>query len=252
MKTRDLYEALKTPRPPIEWLIEEWIGTSGLHLIAGAPKTGKSLLMAQMALAIGSGEPTLFLQRRLKRARILLLELEGSESSLLSRMTRIATERDLPISRGEVTFAVRPDLVLPRDIERLRDVVEETGAEALFIDPLAMISPGMAENDSGAMVALMHALGEIAKERAIILLAHTSKPPAVRSSDEARDPFHSIRGSSALFGAVDSAAILETTTPDGLLARLIIRPRDAKRSTIDLERGVDSLRWQPSQRGIAA
>jgi len=59
----------------------------------------------------------------------------------------------------------------------------------------------------------------------------------------ARDPFASIRGSSAIFAAADSAAILDTSE-DGLRAKLTIRPRDARRSIIDLERDAEGLLWR--------
>ena len=248
--TRDLDEALRSPREPISWLVEDLVPADGLSVWAGAAKSGKSLLACALALAVSSGEPHLWLGRRVKRARVLLVEMEGSPSSLLDRFARIAKERDLPVAPNDVRFTIRPDLTLPENLARLRETADEIEAGLVIIDPLYLIAGDRDENSSASMVPVLASLVDLAERRAVLLIHHTGKPAAERGST--RDAFASIRGSSSIFAAASAAAILETTSEDGLLARLNIRCRDSRRSIIDLERGADALLWRSAPRGVAA
>lgn len=240
---RDLAEAVRSPIAAPAWLLEEVVPEVGLTILAGAPKSGKSLLSVALALAVGSGEPHRFLGRRIARRPVLLVEMEGSEASLLDRARRIAVERDLPLGPGEIFVAHRPrGFTLPQHLEALRSAAEEVDAGLVIIDPLAAVLGGIDENSAAAIAPVLSALVDLGRDRAVLLIHHAGKPSAEKGAG-ARDPFAAIRGSSAIFAAADAAAVLEASD-DGLRARLVVRPRDARRSILDLERREDGLLWR--------
>ena len=240
---RDLAEAVRSPLAAPAWLVEEMIPETGLSLLVGAPKSGKSLLAMALALAIGNGEPHHYLGRRITRRPVLLVEMEGSEASLVDRTRRLAIERGLPFGPGEIFVAHRPrGFTLPHHLEALRSAADEVNAGLVIIDPLAAVLGGVDENSAAGIAPVLSALVDLGRDRAVLVIHHAGKPSAEKNA-AGRDPFVSIRGSSAIFAAADSAAVLETTD-DGLHARLVIRPRDARRSILDLERRDDGLLWR--------
>ena len=248
---RDLAEAARTPHEAPRWLVEELIPERGLSVLAAAPKAGKTLLSMALAMAVGAGSPHRFLGRKISRSRVLLVEMEGSESSLVDRATRISIERAEPFGSGEVYVSHRPrGFSLPQSFAELNSAAEEIDAGLIVLDPLASLLNGADENSASSLAPILNALAELSRERAVLVIHHSSKPASDKGAG-ARDPFASIRGSSAIFAAADSAAILDTSE-DGLRAKLTIRPRDARRSIIDLERDAEGLLWRNASAPVVA
>lgn len=75
LKTVNCEQLMTTPLKPIEFCVDGIIST-GLFVLAGAPKVGKSWLALDMALSISKGEE--FLYRETKRGTALYLCLEDS------------------------------------------------------------------------------------------------------------------------------------------------------------------------------
>lgn len=75
LKTVNCEQLMTTPLKPIGSCIDGIIST-GLFILAGAPKVGKSWLALDMALSIAKGER--FLCRETKRGTALYLCLEDS------------------------------------------------------------------------------------------------------------------------------------------------------------------------------
>ena len=136
------------------------------------------------------------------------------------------------------------DNLAPSEIARAK------AAGLIVLDPLASLLNGADENSASSLAPILNALAELSRERAVLVIHHSSKPASDKGAG-ARDPFASIRGSSAIFAAADSAAILDTAE-DGLRAKLTIRPRDARRSIIDLERDAEGLLWRNASAPVVA
>lgn len=71
------------PLPPIRFVVESLL-PSGLHLMAGSPKTGKSWLVLWLCLNISRGEPVW--NYRTRQGSVLYLALEDSLNRLQSRL----------------------------------------------------------------------------------------------------------------------------------------------------------------------
>lgn len=79
----DLYEQVFTSRQPlIDGLLY-----SGTYLLAGAPKVGKSFLVAQIAYHISTGQP--LWGYPVRRGGVLYLALEDDQQRLQGRMSRM-------------------------------------------------------------------------------------------------------------------------------------------------------------------
>lgn len=88
---RNLMQAVL--REPV-WAVEQLV-PEGLSVLASPPKTGKSFLVLQMALAVASGSP--FLGFRTTKGPVLYCALEDSPSRLSKRISLLADdERDVP------------------------------------------------------------------------------------------------------------------------------------------------------------
>lgn len=80
-------------REPV-WAVDQLV-PEGLSVLASPPKTGKSFLVLQMALAVASGSP--FLGFRTTKGPVLYCALEDSLSRLSKRISLLADdERDVP------------------------------------------------------------------------------------------------------------------------------------------------------------
>lgn len=82
-------------------------------------------------------------------------------------------------SLTELDPATRRERLRERDLVRLRQIVRDTGARLVVLDPFGAVVP-VGGNDNGLIYALMRALRAIAEECgcAIVLVAHTRKNAA--------------------------------------------------------------------------
>lgn len=89
LKTVNCEQLMTTPLKPIEFCVEGIIST-GLFILTGAPKIGKSWLALDMALSIAKGEKVLC--RETKRGTALYLCLEDSYTRIQNRLFNLTSE----------------------------------------------------------------------------------------------------------------------------------------------------------------
>jgi len=224
----------------IPWLVPDLIPEGGLCLIAGRPKAGKSLLALNLALAVSSGSD--FLGRPCRQAPAAVIQLEDPLALIRSRLAAM----DGHPSGGflyfdnEARWNEATKLSLPA-------YVEELGLKLLIIDPLVRWSPpGAKENSAEDMAVLMYGLRDLVRATGCSVLAvHHSRKSGGSGGD-------SIRGSSAILGAVDAALILHRSGDDegeaweieGTSARLEISSRMAAIDDETLSLDIEALTWQ--------
>ena len=88
-KTVNCEQLMTTPLKPIEFCVDGMIST-GLFILAGAPKVGKSWLALDMALSIAKGEK--LLGRETTQGTALYLCLEDSYTRILNRLFELTNE----------------------------------------------------------------------------------------------------------------------------------------------------------------
>ena len=89
LKTVNCEQLMTTPLKPIRFCIDRMI-SSGLFILAGAPKGDKSWLALDIALSIAKGEKVL--GRKTKSSSALYLCLEDSYTRIQNRLFELTSE----------------------------------------------------------------------------------------------------------------------------------------------------------------
>ncbi|WP_337746495.1 AAA family ATPase [Victivallis vadensis] len=172
----ELEERYPKLRPPIiHGLLREG---ETMNIIA-APKTGKSWLVLDLALAVAAGRD--WLGFPCESGKVLLIDNELHPETSASRIRKVRDARGAALTRiGERIF-------IDNQRGRLKDIYElGRGVEMLkkhqfklvIIDAFYRAMPmKMDENDNGGMAKLYNAIDRYAKELdcAFVLIHHTSK-----------------------------------------------------------------------------
>src|SRR5262245_14100822 len=85
----NLARAMSAPRAQHQWIVQKLLRSSGLSLLAGKPKSGKSTLARQLAVSVARGVP--FLGRPTRVAPVLYVALEDIDDELLNSFQRETT-----------------------------------------------------------------------------------------------------------------------------------------------------------------
>lgn len=227
----ELYEKVYESRPPVI----DGLLYPGTYLFVGAPKVGKSFLMAQIAYHVSTGIPLWELSVR--KGTVLYLALEDSGKRLQSRLYRMfGTE-----STEQLHFALYAKSLgggLIEQLERFLEQHEDTNL--VIIDTLQRIREAGGDKYSyGADYATIQKLKQFADAYGICLLIvhHTRK-------QQAEDHFDMISGTNGLLGAADGAFLLQKEKRTGDEATLEISGRDQQEQRFHLKRDSDRLTWE--------
>ena len=189
---RELYNTVYQSKPPlIDGLLYP-----GTYIFAGAPKLGKSFLMAQLAYHISTGTPLWNFD--VKKGTILYLALEDDYHRLQERLYRMfGTE-----SADNLYFSVSAgQLGNGLDEQLTRFMTEHFDTKLIIIDTLQKVREMGGDNYSYANdYEIITRLKKFADSYGICLLLvhHTRK----QNSD---DKFDMISGTNGLLGAADGA-----------------------------------------------
>lgn len=151
-----------------EWLIEGLWEYDSVGLIVAPPKSYKSTLITNMAVAVASGKP--FDGRKVIQGGVLILQGENSLVAEKSRLMNIAGTTDLPI------YYVQSSINLD-NIEVLKRTIIENNIKMLVIDPLYLLFGSGNMNHQVDVTPKLRNLTELRKETgcSIILVHHTRK-----------------------------------------------------------------------------
>lgn len=151
-----------------EWLIEGLWEYDSVGLIVAPPKSYKSTLITNMAVAVASGQP--FSGRKVVQGGVLILQGENSLIAEKSRMQNIAGTTDLPI------YYVQSSVNLD-NIDLLKKTIIENKIKLLVIDPLYLLFGSGNMNHANDVTPKLRGLTELRKETecSIILVHHTRK-----------------------------------------------------------------------------
>ncbi len=205
-----------------QWLVKGVLPKTGLAVVYGSPGSGKSFAVLSMALHVASGQA--FAGCKIKRGGVVYISAEAGEGF----KRRVIAARDALQLPHETPFAlvtVAPDLGKADGdaaalISAIYDQSDKAGwrADLIVIDTAARVIPGLDENSSKDMGALIQNCDKIAKELgALVALVHHSGKVAESG----------MRGSSALLGAAD-AVIGISSDETGLRTARIEKQKDGE------------------------
>ena len=209
------------PYAPVPFLVEELL-PEGLHILAGAPKIGKSWLALWLCLCIAQGQP--LWNFAVTQGEVLYLSLEDSYRRIQSRLFDLT--EDAPPT---LHFAILADTLkhgLEQQIEQL--LTEHPATKLVVIDTLQRVrSTGSDSNLYANDYQDVGLLKQLADRHhiAILLIHHLRK-----LHDD--DPMNMISGSTGLSGAADSAFVLQKNA------------RDIPDRTLKLELGEEDHVWK--------
>ncbi|MDL2259121.1 helicase RepA family protein [Eubacteriales bacterium OttesenSCG-928-K08] len=228
----ELYENVYESRPPV---IDGLLYT-GTYLFVGAPKVGKSFLMAQLAYHVSTGEK--LWDYEASKGTVLYLALEDTPKRLQERLFRMfgteSTENLHFTTAGAKQVGCGLD-------EQLRGFVQKhPGTKLIIIDTLQKIRESGGDKFSYANdYELVGKLKQFADNNhlCLLLVHHTRK-------QQADDKFDMISGTNGLLGAADGAFLLQKEKRTSNSATLDISGRDQQDQRLHLTKDIDRLIWQ--------
>jgi RecA-family ATPase len=177
-------------------LIGDYLVCNSLAALYGRPGVGKSFVAMAMAFSVASGEP--FFGHLVERGPVLYVAAEGTVG--LAQRQRAWRETNQADVSMLMWLPSAVSLIDPSWAEALALVVEDLRPILIVIDTLNRSMPGGDENSSADMGALIRACDRLREvSGATVLLVHHS-PKSDGST---------LRGHSALEGAVDTALLVQ-------------------------------------------
>lgn len=184
--------------PP--WLVDSLWGDQAVGFIGGTPKTGKTWLALELAVAVASGKPCLGRFQVNRPGHAIIYAAEDAAHAVKHRVASIARTRRIDLQRLPVGLITAPALHLdaPQHQQRLMATVAKIKPRLLVLDPLVRLHRGD-ENSAADVSALLSFLRTLQREHqlAIALVHHVRKTSASQ-------PGQALRGSGDLHAWSDS------------------------------------------------
>ena len=226
----ELFESVYRSKPAI---VENLI-YPGTYILAGAPKVGKSFLVAQLAYHIATGQR--LWDYEVKQSTVLYLALEDDHRRLQKRMNRMFGVD----GTANLFFAITAKKLG----EGLEDQLEEfinlhPDTRLIIIDTLQKIRQG--NGDSYSYANDYECVGNLKKfadqkEICLLIVHHTRK-------QQASDKFDMISGTTGILGCADGAFVLQKERRTDSSATLDIVGRDQCDQRLYLIRNQENLLW---------
>ena len=230
LQTIDADTLQSTAYEPVSFVVDDLL-PQGLHLLAGAPKIGKSWLALWLCLCAAQGKPLWTFATR--PCEVLYLCLEDSFQRIQSRLFDLT--EDAPPT---LHFAVMSQQLHNGLVEQIEQFLKEHPQTRLIvIDTLQRIRTGGNDANPYASdyrdIGVLKALAD--KHRIAILLVHHLR------KELADDVFSRISGTTAISGAVDSSFTLIEDKRGSGKAKLSCIGRDIEYRELTLERNAENV-----------
>ena len=233
LSTIDADTLLSTTLPPTRFIIDRLL-PQGLHILAGAPKVGKSWLALWLCLQVAQG--TSVWDFPTHRGTVLYLCLEDSLTRIQSRLFQITD--DAPEALRFATIAAGIGEGLEEQLTNF--LTQHPDTSLVVIDTLQRIRTG---SDSGNPyandyrdISVLKALAD--KHHIAILLIHHLR----KMNDD--DPMNMISGTTGLSGATDSNFVLRKSKRRENTATLYCTGRDIPYRELALEFDGEDHVWK--------
>ena len=233
LNTISMTELFQTPyksRPPII----EGLLYAGAYILAGAPKIGKSFLVAQIAYHVSTGKK--LWEYEVHQGTVLYLALEDDFQRIQRRMFKMYGVEDTP----NLHFAVAAGKIGNGLDQQLANFVQEhPDTKLIVIDTMQKIRELGSEAYSYASdYEIIGKLKEFADRYGVCMLTvhHTRKQPA-------GDAFEMISGTTGLMGCADGALLMRKEKRTALEATVDVVGRDQQDQILYLKKDPDTQVW---------
>ena len=226
----ELYQTAYQSRPPII----DGLLYAGAYILAGAPKIGKSFLVAQIAYHISTGEALWGCE--VHPGTVLYLALEDDFQRIQSRMFMMYGVNDT----DRLHFATAAGKIGNGLDEQLENFVREhPDTKLIIIDTMQKIREVGGEAYSYASdYEIIGRLKRFADKHCICVLTvhHTRKQPA-------GDSFEMISGTTGLLGCADGSLLMQKKKRTALEATIDVVGRDQQDQILYLKKDADTQIW---------
>ena len=235
LSMNELYDHVFPGKPPVV----EGLLYPGVYLFVGAPKVGKSFLMAQLAYHVSMGLPLWGYEVR--QGTVPYLALEDDYPRLQERLYRMFGAD----SAGGLFLSISAHTLgggLEKQLEGF--VQEHPDTRLIIIDTLQKIRETGDERYSYAsdyeVITKLKRFAD-ASGVCVLLVHHTRK-------QQADDRFDKISGTNGLMGAADGAFLLQKERRTDNAATLDISGRDLQDQRLYLKKDEERLAWELERR----
>ena len=226
----ELYQTTYKSRPPII----DGLLYSGAYILAGAPKIGKSFLVAQFAYHISTGQK--LWEYAVHQGTVLYLALEDDFQRIQGRMFMMYGVEDT----NDLHFATAANKVGNDLDEQLENFMREhPDTKLIIIDTMQKIRETGGEAYSYASdYEIIGRLKQFADRHSICVLTvhHTRKQPA-------GDSFEMISGTTGLLGCADGSLLMQKKKRTALEATIDVVGRDQQDQILYLTKDPDTQIW---------
>ena len=202
---------------------------TGAYILAGAPKIGKSFLVAQIAHHVSTGQE--LWGYKVHQGTVLYLALEDDESRLQRRMFRMFGVE----GTSSLHFATNAKMIgggLDEQLEKF--VREHSDTRLIIVDTLQKVREAV--SDSYSYSSDYEVIGKL-KQFAdrygvcVLIVHHTRKPVSYTHLHHTRkqpagDSFEMISGTTGLLGCADGALLMQKEKRTDSKATLAVVGRD--------------------------
>lgn len=226
----ELYQTAYKSRPPII----DGLLYSGAYILAGAPKIGKSFLVAQIAYHVSTGER--LWEYDVHPGTVLYLALEDDYQRIQSRMFMMYGAADT----DNLFFATAANKIGNGLDEQLEFFIREhPNTKFIIIDTMQKIREVGGDAYSYASdYDIIGRLKQFADKYCICVLIvhHTRKQPA-------GDTFEMISGTTGLLGCADGSLLMQRKKRTALEATIDVVGRDQQDQILYLSKNPDTQIW---------
>jgi len=164
------------------WLVEHLWSEEAVGIVGGEPKSGKTFLALDLAVAVAVGTPCLRRFPVSRRGRVLLYAAEDPLDEVRRRLEGICAVAGLRLADLDVQVITEPTLRLDLELvrRRLYETVAKLQPRLIILDPFVRLHR-IDENASGEVAPLLAYLRELQRRHAVaVLVVHHAKKGAGR------------------------------------------------------------------------
>jgi hypothetical protein len=195
------------------WLVHDLWGSGAVGVIGGPPKSCKSWLALELAVAVASGRPCLGRFPVPLPGPVLLYAAEDTPHQVRQRIQQLCQARGASLDTLELDLILEPTLRIdrPQDVERLRATLAAHRYQLLILDPYVRLQAAD-ENHVTEVAAILSTLRALSRtfSLALLLVHHARKSPGHSAG-------LALRGSSDFHAWGDSNLYLRRRGPELVL-----------------------------------